>query len=266
MRGIFIFNVFKKGWRRACYDMTIADIMMVKRATLAISLLALIVAVGLHAQEPLPGGVSPENGSKGASSSAFVIARLKYSGGGDWYNDQSAEVNMLDYLRKNTGMDVRPTFEYVDLATDLIFTYPLLFLTGHGNVSFTDAEARRLRAYLDRGGFLYIDDDYGLDSSIRREMRKVFPDQEFQELPFSHAMYNSFFKFPHGLPKIHEHDNKPPQGLGLFTGDRRLCVFYTMETNPSDGWADPDVHNDPPERREISFQIGTNIIVYALTN
>ncbi len=236
-----------------------------KKITLVMLLLAAAV-LELSAQEPKPGVLPPESAGGGGSSSAFVIARLKYSGGGDWYNDQSAEVNMLEYLRKHTGMDVRPAFEYVDLATDNIFNYPLLFLTGHGNVAFTESEARRLRAYLDRGGFLYIDDDYGLDSSMRREMRKVFPDKEFQELPFSHPIYNAFFKFPNGLPKIHEHDNKPPRGLGLFTGDTRLCVFYTLETNPSDGWADADVHNDPPERREISFQIGTNIIVYALTN
>jgi len=229
-------------------------------------LLMIATAAGLRAQEPVPGDIPSGTGAGSGSGSAFVIARLKYSGGGDWYNDPTSDINMLEYLRKQTGMNVRPTFEYVDLSTDNIFNYPLLFLTGHGNVSFTDSEVKRLRAYLDRGGFLYIDDDYGLDTAIRREMRKVFSGQEFREIPFSHPIYHSFFQFPAGLPKIHEHDKKPPQGFGLFTDRDRLCVFYTFETNPSDGWADPDVHNDPPERREAAFRIGTNIIVYALTN
>ncbi len=201
-----------------------------------------------------------------ASSSAIVLARLKYSGGGDWYNDQSAEVNLLTHVAQNTTINVRPTFEFVELSSDKLFTYPLLFLTGHGNISFTEGEARRLRSYLDNGGFLYIDDDYGLDTAVRREMRKVFPDQEMRELPFSHPIYHSFYDFQHGLPKIHEHDNKPPQGFGLFTEGNRLSVFYTYETNPSDGWADPDVHNDPPEKREAALKLGTNIVVYALTN
>ena len=217
-----------------------------------------------HAQEPGPPIPGASSGSP--SSSSFVIARLKYSGGGDWYNDQSSEVNMLEYLRKHTTINVRPTFEYVDLASDNIFNYPLLFLTGHGNVNFSESDAKRLRSYLDNGGFLYIDDDYGLDTAIRREMKKVFPDQEFRELPFNHPIYNCFFTFEHGLPKIHEHDNKPPRGFGLHTDKKRLCVFYTTETNPSDGWADATVHNNPPEKREQAFKIGTNIIVYALTN
>ncbi|MBS1914200.1 MAG: DUF4159 domain-containing protein [Bacteroidetes bacterium] len=216
--------------------------------------------------QPAQPGEAPPTVTKRPQNSAFVIARLKYAGGGDWYNDQSSEVNMLEYLRKATGMNVRPTFESVDIASDNIFNYPLLFLTGHGNVNFSETDVRRLRAYLLAGGFLYIDDDYGLDTAIRREMHKVFPGQEFQELPFSHPIYHAFYQFPNGLPKIHEHDNKPPRGFGLFAEHRRLCVFYTYETNPSDGWADPDVHNDPPEKREEAFKIGTNIIVYALTN
>jgi hypothetical protein len=231
------------------------------RLRLILLIMAVAITIAAHAQEPAP--VSPPAGGQGG---AFVIARLKYSGGGDWYNDQSSEVNMLDYLRKVTGMDVRPSFEYVDLATDNIFSYPLLFLTGHGTVAMSDAEVKRLRAYLDKGGFLYIDDDYGLDSSIRREMRRVFPEQEFQELPFTHPIYHSFYDFPNGPPKIHEHDGKPAQGFGLFADKKRLCVFYTYETNPSDGWADASVHDDPPEKREAAFKIGTNIIVYALTN
>jgi len=196
--------------------------------------------------------------------SAVRLARLKYQGGGDWYNDPSAEVNLLRFVAENTTIDVEPVYEYVDLSTDNIFLYPLVFMTGHGTVNFSDGEARRLRAWLQSGGFLYIDDDYGMDTSIRAEMKKVFPDQDFVELPFDHPIYHSHFDFPNGLPKIHEHDAKPPQGFGLFV-DGRLCVFYTYETNPSDGWADPEVHNDSPERRELALRLGTNIIVHALT-
>ncbi len=234
-------------------------------------LLSLLAAQALvtraaMAQGPVPGTIGGESPQGDRSSSAFVIARVKYTGGGDWYNDQSSEVNMLRYLQEHTSINVRPTFEYVDIGSDNIFQYPLLLLTGHGNISLTESDARRLRSYLESGGFLYIDDDYGLDTAIRREMRKVFPDQEFQELPFSHPIYHSFFQFPNGLPKIHEHDGKPPRGFGMFTRQKRLCVYYTYETNPTDGWADATAHNDPPEKREEAFKIGTNIIVYALTN
>lgn len=228
------------------------------RQSTQLLLLLLLAPILLCAQEA--GGYEGD----GKGGSAFVIARLKYSGGGDWYNDPTAEINMLTYLRQKVGMNVRPTFEYVDLSSDNIFRYPLLFLTGHGNITMSDGEAKRLRTYLEKGGFLYIDDDYGLDTAIRREMRKVFPDQEFRELPFSHPIYHSYYDFPHGLPKIHEHDNKPPRGYGLFIEDR-LVVYYTYETNPSDGWADPEIHHDTPERREQAFRIGTNVVVYALT-
>ena len=138
-------------------------------------------------------------------------------------------------------------------------------MTGHGNVKFTDREVRNLRAYLENGGFLYIDDDYGIDHPIREELKKVFPEQEFVELPFSHGIYNCHFKFPNGLPKIHEHDLKNPQGFGLFSNGR-LCVFYTFETNLADGWADSKVHNDSEDTREKSLKMGVNIIVWALTN
>ena len=200
-----------------------------------------------------------------ADKSRIKLARVKYSGGGDWYNDPSAEVNLLNYVAKNTNIPVDPTYEYVDLASDNLYAYPMIFLTGHGNLNFSDAEVRNLRSYLQNGGFLYIDDDYGLDEFVRREMKKVFPGQEFAELPFNHGIYSSHFKFTGGAPKIHEHDDKAPRGFGLFS-DGRLCVFYTYETNPSDGWADPEVHQDSPERRETALKFGTNIIVWALTN
>ena len=138
-------------------------------------------------------------------------------------------------------------------------------MTGHGNVVFSDEEAERLKKYLENGGFLYIDDDYGLDKAVRREMKKVFPDKDLVELPFSHAIYNSVYDFTAGPPKTHKHDEKPPQGFGIFI-DSRMAVFYTVEANPSDGWADAVVHNDPEEKREEALKFGTNIVVYALSN
>lgn len=200
------------------------------------------------------------------NSSPFKIARLKYSGGGDWYNDPSAEVNMMEYLKKNTTIDVdEPKFYSVDVGSDDIFNYPFILLTGHGNITFSDAEVTRLRKYCESGGFLYADDDYGMDEAFRREIKKIFPSDEMKELPFSHPIYSSHFKFPNGLPKIHEHDGKPAQGFGIYKNGR-LCMYYTYETNISDGWADTKEHNDPAEKKEESFKMGTNIIVYSLSN
>lgn len=199
------------------------------------------------------------------STSAVKLARLKYTGGGDWYNDPSSEVNLLKFIRENTNINVDPVYEYVDLSSDNVFSYPLLFLTGHGTVSFTDSEIRKLRAYVENGGFLYIDDDYGLDKSIRQAMKKVFPEQNFVELPFSHGLYSAHFVFSNGVPKTHEHDDKTPQGFGLFHNGR-LCVYYTYESNPSDAWADPEVHSDSPAKREEALKFGTNIVVWALTH
>ena len=199
------------------------------------------------------------------NESLFRLPRVKYSGGGDWYNDPSGEVNLLKFISENTNIKTMPIYMYVDLSSDNIFQYPILFLTGHGNVNFSQAEVSRLRAYLDNGGFLLIDDDYGLDHFIRKEMKKVFPEQNFVELPFNHGIYNCHFKFPYGLPKIHEHEGKPPQGFGLFH-EGRLCVYYCYESNIGDGWVDADIYNDPPEKREASLKMGTNIVVWALTH
>lgn len=199
------------------------------------------------------------------NNSAIKLGRVKYSGGGDWYNDPSSEVQLLSFVKKNTNINVEPQYEFVDLGTDNIFYYPLLFLTGHGNINFTDSESKRLRSYLQNGGFLYIDDDYGLDSYIRREMKKVFPEQEFVEIPYSHGLFNNPFPFPNGAPKVHEHDEKAPQTYGLFH-EGRLCVLYTYESNPSDGWPEPEIHKVEPDKRLQALKFGTNIIVWALTN
>jgi hypothetical protein len=199
------------------------------------------------------------------TSSAFSIARLKYSGGGDWYNDPSAEVNLLAFIKEQTGMDVIPRYEFVDIGSEKIFSYPFVFMTGHGNVSFSETEARRLRSYLENGGFLYVDDDYGLDKAFRREMKKVFPSEDLVELPFSHGIYHIQYDFRNGPPKTHEHDGKAPQGFGLFRNGR-LVVYYTYESNPSDGWTDPEVHNDPEPKRQEALRFGTNIVLWALTH
>lgn len=198
------------------------------------------------------------------STGAFAIARLKFGGGADWYNDPSAEVNLLNFIKQNTNIKVDARYQFVDISSDEIFSYPFLLMTGHGNAFFSDDEARRLRTYLENGGFLYIDDDYGLDKAVRREMKKVFPESDFIELPFSHPIYNIIYRFENGVPKTHKHDDKPPQGFGIFIGDR-LAVYYTYESNPSDGWADAEVHNNPPEVREEALKFGTNIVVFALS-
>ncbi|MDP2037556.1 MAG: DUF4159 domain-containing protein [Ignavibacteria bacterium] len=195
----------------------------------------------------------------------FKIARVKYNGGGDWYNDPSAEVNLLKFVAQNTNIKTNPKYEFVDLSTGNIFAYPFLFITGHGNIVFSDIEAKKLRAYLEAGGFLYVDDDYGLDKAFRRELKKVFPEKDLVELPFSYGLYNCMFDFRSGPPKTHAHDKNLPRGYGLFV-DKRLCVYYTFESNPSDGWVDLEVHKDPPEKREEALRFGTNIIVWALMN
>ncbi len=209
-------------------------------------------------------GLSAESASQTRMESQFRIGRLKYDGGGDWYNDPSAEVNLLSYVRSAAGIDADPRYEFVELSSERLFSYPMLFMTGHGNVVFSPADILRLREYLQRGGFLYVDDDYGMDAAFRREMARVFPDRSLVELPFSHPLYSSFFEFPNGVPKTHEHDDKPPQGFGMFQ-DGRLVVFYTYESNPSDGWADPEIHGDPEPVRDEALRFGTNLVVWALT-
>jgi len=198
------------------------------------------------------------------SEGKFKIARLKYDGGGDWYNDPSAEVNLLNFVQQNTNIKVDASYQFVEISSEEIFSYPFLFMTGHGNVVFAEDEVERLKLYLENGGFLFIDDDYGLDNAVRREMKKVFPAKNFQELPFSYGLYNVFYNFENGPPKTHEHDNNPPRGFGIFIKER-LAVYYTYESNPSDGWADAAVHNDSPGKREEALKFGTNIIVWALS-
>ncbi len=199
------------------------------------------------------------------ATSAFSIARLKYSGGGDWYNGPTEEPNLLTFVHQQTGIDVDARYHSVDLLSDDVYSCPFIFMTGHGNISFSDQEVKRLRTYLENGGFLYADDDYGMDKAFRREIAKVFPGQVLVELPYNYGLYHCKFDFPNGPPKTHEHDGKPAQGFGLFF-EGRLVVYYTYEANPSDGWDDPDVHNDPDAKRQEALRFGTNIVVWALTH
>ncbi len=191
------------------------------------------------------------------------IARIKYDGGGDWYGDPTSLPNLLEFVSRNTDIETAAKEDVVELDDPRLFAYPYLYMTGHGNVHFSERQAQRLRLYLSHGGFLHVDDNYGLDEHFRREIRKVFPDHELVEVPFDHAVYHSRFEFPHGLPKIHEHDNKPPRGYGIYL-DNRLVLFYTWECDLGDGWEDPEVHEDPEELRQKALRMGTNILVYAL--
>ncbi len=195
-------------------------------------------------------------------SHEITIARVHYGGGGDWYSGDPLP-NLIEYLREHTLLDVDPDPATAELDNDNLFQYPFLYLNGHGNVFFSEREALRLRRYLEGGGFLYINDDYGLDEAIRREMEKVFPDQEFVELPSDHAIYSIHYDFPDGLPKIHEHDGEPAQGFGLFH-EGRLCVFYAYESDLADGWEDRSVHSNPEEIRELALKMGVNLVVYAM--
>lgn len=194
----------------------------------------------------------------------FTIARIHYGGGGDWYSDPSSLPNLLRYV--NTHTNINAAFEEVQLKiTDKeLYSHPYLYLTGHGNIRFTDKEIIRLREFLLRGAFLHVDDNYGLDESFRREMSRLFPDRDLVELHHDHPIFHCYFDFPHGLPKVHEHDNQPPQGLGIFDGER-LMVFYTYECDLGDGWEDEEVHHDPGRIREAALQMGVNIIWYSLT-
>ncbi len=199
-----------------------------------------------------------------AASEAFTVARLKYGGGGDWYNDASMIPNLLNYFQAATGLRCADQEGRVSLLDENLFVYPVLFMTGHGRIFFTDREAARLRQYLEGGGFLFADDDYGMDEHFRREMKKVFPDKALLAIPFSHPIFHTCYSFAKGLPKTHEHDGGAPEAWGYFHSGR-LVVFYSYNANISDGWADPEVHKDPPEVREQALRMGVNILYHAMT-
>ncbi|WP_242928057.1 DUF4159 domain-containing protein [Pontibacter vulgaris] len=195
---------------------------------------------------------------------SFKIAKLKYNGGGDWYANKTSLPNLIKFCNQNLNMNIAPEEGVVEVSSPELFTYPFVHMTGHGNVVFSDAEAQNLRNYLISGGFLHIDDNYGLDKFIRKEMKKVFPEYEFVEIPFNHPIYHQKYPFNNGLPKIHEHDNKPPQGFGIIHEGRLVC-FYTYETDLGNGWEDQEIYNDPEEKRQQALKMGANILAYALT-
>jgi len=200
-----------------------------------------------------------------SQNETYKIALLKYNGGGDWYANPTSLPNLIDFCNTNLGTSIFNQPSTVEPGSSDIFNYPFIHMTGHGNVIFSDFEASNLRSYLISGGFLHIDDNYGMDQYIRRELKKVFPESELIELPYSHPIYHQKYDFPQGLPKIHEHDNKAPQGFGIIY-QGRLVVFYSYETDLGDGWEDEAVHNDSYEVRLKALKMGANIINYVFEN
>ena len=196
---------------------------------------------------------------------SFKVAVLKYNGGGDWYANPSALTNLIQFCSSNLNMNINPVYDVVDVASSELFQYPFVHMTGHGNVVFSSDEIENLRNYLLGGGFLHIDDNYGMDVFIRPEMKKVFPELDFIELPFTHSIYSQSFVFENGLPKIHEHDNQPARGYGLIHEGRLIC-YYSYESDLGDGWEDKEVHNDSQNIRILALKMGANILQYALTN
>ncbi len=193
------------------------------------------------------------------------FARLQYDGGGDWYNDPEVLPNLAKYVNRALSTNFPIDQSVVRASEPRLFDFPFVYITGHGNIRWSDREIENLRLWMLRGGFLYADDDYGMDASFRREIKRVFPEYELIELSAEHRLFNCFYDFSAGLPKIHEHDDKPPQAFAIFDENGRMMVLYTYETNISDGWADPSTHNNPEEIRELAFQFGTNIVYYLLT-
>jgi hypothetical protein len=196
-------------------------------------------------------------------SSVLTIGRLHYDGGGDWYANPSSLPNLLAAIKRRTTLRVDDEERVVTLSDDELWNVPYLHMTGHGNVRFSDADLATLRRWLLQGGFLHADDNYGMDESIRRELGRLFPDRTLAEVPLDHQVYHLVYDFPRGIPKIHEHDGKPAQGFGIFLGGR-LAVFYSYQTDLGDGWEDPEVHNDPPEKREAALRMGVNLFAYAV--
>ncbi len=195
---------------------------------------------------------------------SFQIALLKYSGGGDWYANPTSLTNLVKFCNDNLSTNIEKEYATVDAGSSEIFNYPYVHITGHGNIVFSESEVQNLRNYLLAGGFLHVSDNYGIDPFIRKQMKRVFPELDFVELPFDHPIYHQKYNFNSGLPKIHEHDGKPAQGFGLIYQGRLVC-FYDYECDLGDGWEDPEVHKDSPERRTKALQMGANIIQYVFT-
>ncbi|MBN1294089.1 MAG: DUF4159 domain-containing protein [Candidatus Latescibacteria bacterium] len=194
----------------------------------------------------------------------FTIARLKYGGGGDWYSNPSSLPNLMQFVSENTDITTSGEESVVSVGSEELFNFPIVYMNGHGNVDFSSREAASLRRYLTSGGFLIADDNYGMDKSFRREIKKVFPDKELVLLPKNHPVFNVLFSFPEGIPKIHEHDGKPAQAFAIFH-EGRMVLFYSYESDLGDGWEEQSVHNDPEEVRQAALKMGANLIVWALS-
>ncbi len=192
------------------------------------------------------------------------IAKLKYNGGGDWYANKTALPNLIEFCNRNLQMNIAPNEDIVEVGSSDLFLYPYVYMTGHGNVVFSNQEAENLRNYLVAGGFLHIDDNYGLNQFVRLEMKKVFPNLDFVELPFDHPIYHQRYQFNEGLPKVHEHDGKPPQGFGIIYEGRLVC-FYSYEADLGNGWEDQSIYNDPESIRQEALKAGANILTFAFT-
>lgn len=199
-----------------------------------------------------------------AQAQNMKLALLVYGGGGDWYANPTSLKNLAQFCNQNLRTGFSTEEAQVEVGSSEIFNYPFLHTTGHGRIAFSDVDAKNLRLYLESGGFLHIDDNFGMDPYVRPEMKKVFPELEFVELPFSHPIYHQKYNFPNGLPKIHEHDGKQPHGYGLIYKGRLVC-FYSYDCDLGDGWEDPEVHNDGPEKRQQALQMGANLIQYVFT-
>jgi hypothetical protein len=197
------------------------------------------------------------------SGALMTIGRLHYDGGGDWYANPSSLPNLLEAIHTRTTLRVAPQERVVTPRDDDLWNLPYIYMTGHGNVRFGDDDLLTLRRYLQQGGFLHVDDNYGMDASIRRELARLFPGEELVEVPLDHPIYHLIYDFPKGIPKIHEHDKKPAQGFGIFL-DRRLAVYYSYQTDLGDGWEDPEVHRDPEGKREAALRMGVNLFAYAV--
>ena len=210
-------------------------------------------------------GAAGASRARAAFPGRLTIARLQYDGGGDWYANPSSLPNLLTAIRERTTIPVEATEARVTLMDARLFDYPFLHVTGHGNIRFSDAEIARLREYLAQGGFLHVDDNYGLDASFRREIARVYPDRPLVDVPLSHPIYHLVYDLPQGIPKIHEHDGKPARGYGIFLGDR-LAVYYSYESDLGNGWEDTNTYHDPPTLHEAALRMGVNLFVYAVTS
>lgn len=224
-------------------------------------LVPLIVAIVAAAPNPRPTDRTPRTDRDAAK---LGIVQLQYSGGGDWYANPSGLPNLLRAIRERTGLDVADRPLQLKLTDPSLWSHPYVYMTGHGNVRFSEEEVQNLRKYLTSGGFMHADDNYGMDESFRREMKRVFPDKELVELPPTHAIYHTMYDFPRGLPKVHQHDGKPAQGFGI-VHEGRVVVFYSFETDLGNGWEDADRYNDSPEAREAALRMGVNLFVYAIS-